>query len=339
MKHYTLKITPLDDFFFGDENLNASTQKADYYLKSNYLPQQTSILGLLRYVLLYKNGWLDFNKKSIDKSSVEDLIGTSSFIINNKNKFGIINIVSSLFLLKNNEPFYVSPFNTKYTIIKNDPFSLEHYKVKDEHFPLQFTNNGNNFISEDDIINKNLKPGNQKSSEGRTKEEGYYLQEFLRFNQSIWSFAVNISLDTAENTYENYSCIVPFGGEKKLFNVAFVPMVKENIPEYPKMGTTYYGLYLLSDAFLTNKEIDAADFCITKNRYFRNLVTNADTRSYATISDSETENKIYRTGLFNVCSKGSVFYFSNKDKRDNLYNHLNTLNGCNIGFNMSKTIN
>ena len=52
-----IKLTPLDAFFFGDEN-TFGMDNTSYYVRSRKLPQQTSLLGLLRYELLKKKGFI-----------------------------------------------------------------------------------------------------------------------------------------------------------------------------------------------------------------------------------------------------------------------------------------
>ncbi|HAD13442.1 MAG TPA: hypothetical protein DCF33_13530, partial [Saprospirales bacterium] len=46
-----IRIRPLEYYFFGGENTFGNGEGANYYAKSNDLPQQTTILGLLRRLL------------------------------------------------------------------------------------------------------------------------------------------------------------------------------------------------------------------------------------------------------------------------------------------------
>ena len=54
MNKYLIKLKPLDTFFFGQENKYRKKLKdkeivteADYFQKSAYFPQQTTLLGML----------------------------------------------------------------------------------------------------------------------------------------------------------------------------------------------------------------------------------------------------------------------------------------------------
>ena len=58
-KKYIVKLTPHDKFFFGGEKNFGQKEKKDddtsitnYFVKSNYFPQQTGVLGFVRHQLL-----------------------------------------------------------------------------------------------------------------------------------------------------------------------------------------------------------------------------------------------------------------------------------------------
>ncbi|RMG18372.1 MAG: hypothetical protein D6730_22925 [Bacteroidetes bacterium] len=62
MSKYThfIKLTPLEQFCFGGESFASKEEKVFYFQRSREFPQQTSLLGLLRYQLLLQNGMLEF---------------------------------------------------------------------------------------------------------------------------------------------------------------------------------------------------------------------------------------------------------------------------------------
>ncbi|KAA6331329.1 hypothetical protein EZS27_020050 [termite gut metagenome] len=53
MNTYKIIIKPIDTFYFGSEKTfnPADGSKANYLVKSQMMPQQTTVLGMLRYAL------------------------------------------------------------------------------------------------------------------------------------------------------------------------------------------------------------------------------------------------------------------------------------------------
>lgn len=81
-KTFRFILTPLDTVFFGDEK---SPFKQEYFQSSKYLPQQTGVLGLIRYEALRRAGLLGMKHDLWEK-----LIGAKSFNGTPDQEFGII---------------------------------------------------------------------------------------------------------------------------------------------------------------------------------------------------------------------------------------------------------
>ena len=115
-KIFKITLTPLDEFFFGGEIVfgaegGQGDRSRSYLVHSRGLPQQTSLLGMLREQLLRQNGLL-LKKDSPPKKVVDaiNLIGESGFKIKIENKkivnpdksalgkFGVVEEISPLFL-------------------------------------------------------------------------------------------------------------------------------------------------------------------------------------------------------------------------------------------------
>jgi len=120
---YRITLTPLSPFFFGGENTFGDDNR-NYLVKSNYFPQQTALLGLLRYQLLVQNGLLsDVNGNVVDIEKAQKLIGECSFAPtpdNTHNQFGVIENISPIFLLRQDTTtqkettYWTAPFNEGY---------------------------------------------------------------------------------------------------------------------------------------------------------------------------------------------------------------------------------
>ena len=75
MYTYLIKLTPLDKFFFGQKK-TFGDDNANYFVYSSHFPQQTTLLGLLRYQLLQIAGEDVFKDNKIqDTNKAAKLIG------------------------------------------------------------------------------------------------------------------------------------------------------------------------------------------------------------------------------------------------------------------------
>ena len=81
---YKINLKPLDWFFFGGEHTFNNGENESYIARSNHMPQQTTLLGMVRYQLLKQKGLLYRGDKDCDlkkKTNIDTIIGTSSFDI------------------------------------------------------------------------------------------------------------------------------------------------------------------------------------------------------------------------------------------------------------------
>ena len=88
-------------FINGNEK---GTGKESYFLKSNVMPEQTTIWGMMRLLLLEQAGNLmkpDFGYTEEELEKIEEIIGKESFSFYKENqKFGQLKGISPVFLLK-----------------------------------------------------------------------------------------------------------------------------------------------------------------------------------------------------------------------------------------------
>jgi CRISPR-associated protein Cmr3 len=64
MAKYLIKLYPIDRYFFGSD-VTFGADNSNYFVRSVYFPQQTTLLGMLRYYLLLQNNMLDDKGKVI----------------------------------------------------------------------------------------------------------------------------------------------------------------------------------------------------------------------------------------------------------------------------------
>ncbi|MEM7374540.1 MAG: type III-B CRISPR module-associated Cmr3 family protein [Bacteroidota bacterium] len=117
-KPYThfVRLFPQGNYFFGNENYSDSEQRAFYFQKSRAFPQQTTLLGLIRYQLLLQNDMLvpEKGRKRIASNKAAALIGDTSFAPLSRESseipsFGAIEAISPVLLVRNNGSQY-APF-------------------------------------------------------------------------------------------------------------------------------------------------------------------------------------------------------------------------------------
>jgi len=147
MSRKLITLKPLTPYFFGGEN-TFGDGKINYYAHSNYLPQQTTILGMLRYELLHQNDLIGTDPMVKDWKS---LIGENSFQRIEENfidEFGAIEKISPVFLSNHNQHYTTQAFDWAYCEVDNNTktnnCSVKQKKVSP--IMVDFENSGNDFV-------------------------------------------------------------------------------------------------------------------------------------------------------------------------------------------------
>ena len=116
-KKYLIKLTPIDKYFFGGETTFGAVGSSNYLVKSNYFPQQTGLLGMLRYELLLQNNLLSPGSgRKLDSRAI-DLIGEKSFRVEPDNNFAVIHSLSPTYIVDDKgdflmpNPYFISDDN------------------------------------------------------------------------------------------------------------------------------------------------------------------------------------------------------------------------------------
>ncbi len=117
-KTYKIDLRPMDVFFFGGEQHFGEGDDANYFVRSNYFPQQSGILGMLRHQLLIQNNCIPIS--SVDPTTVSGLIGEESYDIHTAKTFGAIQNISPLFISSDGELLF--PEASEFYIKKKDDF-------------------------------------------------------------------------------------------------------------------------------------------------------------------------------------------------------------------------
>ena len=126
MTDYLVTFKPLGDYSFGSDrrfsfvgrNNYSKDEYAPYFIRTNSVPEQSTVFGMIRYLILVSNGIQlkqDFQYDDDTRDKIEALIGKKSFSLNGSvQHFGKLEKISPILLLKNSEEIVIpNPFNNK----------------------------------------------------------------------------------------------------------------------------------------------------------------------------------------------------------------------------------
>jgi CRISPR-associated protein Cmr3 len=367
MTKYLIKLKPLDTFFFSQENKYRKKLKkdksgkmvvateADYFQTSAYFPQQTTLLGMLRYYILLKNKQIPI----AEKTTAEKLIGGKSFDVGEPNPdFKTIKNLSAVFIIDENNNFYFQ--NPQDLILEEDKLvylnkSLAPFKSNLSREMLFFENyvekDGlSNFLisSETDflpydfdkkeakngIFIKKEKIGITKKKDGETDKNAFYKQVFYSLIKG-YSFGFIAELDDLEE----HTGIVSMGAEKSPFAISFKKFEGEIENKISLKTVNSPKIILLSDTYLSDYNTKDFQFAISSTKTFRFLKTEIKKGNRYYSSDPLKKEEIKRSVKYSLIERGSVFYFKDENQMNGFADKLKRESNFNqIGYNQHKKI-
>lgn len=343
MATYLIKLTPHDKFFFGTGK-DFGAKNENYFVKSRNFPQQTALLGMLRYQLLCQSDDETFKDNRIqDKTKAKALIGPSSFVQGKQNDFGKIKSISPVMICKGNDLYYPLPQEYQseghellHVVKERDNFLLKGYIPKNGRPKLW--SNGIEKISEKDIFQDHEQVGIRKKYEGGTDDKAFYMQTFKKFSDD-YSFAFYATID--DSITLNKSLHVFLGGERQSFrmDVYIMDNFYESAIALPQNELSR--VLLLSDAYIPSHD---ADFAINDTTDFSCLRTSVDdTEDYYSIKNTKETTKkekshVYHMDNVQLYTRGSVFYFNERSKAESFLNENEKSEFNQIGYNYFQII-
>lgn len=342
---YLLRLTPSEAFFFGSER-TFGEDNAMYFVRSNRFPQQTTLLGIIRYKLLESIHKLDKQHEQV----AIDLIGANSFTtkISNPN-FGVIKALSPAFLLKGNEPYHTVPkdWGYRFQTEQNLPLLVSTKVDAAGKFPAfnpkeglcdSFINSSSHKIKPEDIFKSEVRTGITKPNRKKAGEEeeeideskGFYKQEVLRFASRNWAFGVLVWLESDAGAklmeHLNANPWARLGTENRQAKLEMTPIsdvlayLRVPIGEKPATDQVQK-VILLSHSYADRTIYTDCVFAVTETIDFRNIETSVATRDfsalYRTNKDGNNLNAAHRSDVkLNLLESGSVFYVSNEKLAD-----------------------
>lgn len=349
---FECKLSPLGEYFLGGEKAfpwGNNDSRSPYFIRSLKMPSQTTILGMLRYLILEANDALFENeeKTSGDRGK---LVGEKSFSFDDEtaNKYGIIENVGSLILYKDEQMLLPTPFNhvveeeneeTKQHRKRKEykPFTMrrvggmllpDDYDAKEGLADSYMTCDGKMIIQSYDIFRTSIHTRNS------IKEKALYKKEFVRFADDSYSFRFSFEINEESNPEKPQQGIVYLGQEKSAFYYEISELRDEatssdevievdNNKRY--IGNGYECICLITDALVDTDIISLVDYSANDLVFTRSMSTNGG----GNLAKKDARTKSKEVCLF---KKGSVFYYK-QENHSKIYDILCNETMTSIGYN------
>ncbi len=361
---YLITLTPTGKFFFGgdmtfevrskDKNKKEDDEKfnskfSSYIIRSNKFPQQTSLLGMLRFLILRNDETVfDANTQSIkDRAKASKLIGEKSFENSYKKvAFGKIEQLHPCFLQKDGQTIQYLERDHKFKVEFGDVKGISNkssneltipaidgYDSKDSIASLYLIDGVE--IPESDIFIEDVSNGiNRDIETGKTDDNALFKQICYRFNTKLYRYkeqsydkdrkrekdnSGNVMFTPCQYRFAFYAEMDLTEEEVKNYNGQLVSVGGDNSQfvigikqtDAPKTEETKGTKVVLeSPAYLTKEDLENVRFAITDTIPFKCMKTETkDVKSY------NKRNQMYGySKSLSLYDRGSVFYFNDENK-------------------------
>lgn len=338
-KWYKISLRPLGPFFFGNERTFGALN-ADYFASSNYFPQQTTLLGVLRYRFLEMKKWLRHTPGHKPPSPTDQsvLIGNRGFNVQKlatAQTFGVIKQLSPV-LLDSKEGFlFPGALNNGYAFSgqkidekeKTGSVWMSHNGGRRDYIPAvknfdyksprtaHFIARGaGKILSYEEVFVPFEKVGIRKQRENELNQKAFFKQTMWLFKKREYQFTFYALLEEHEgDALENFirdNPRVPMGGERTTYQMT---MKKES----PLLNSfqTYLNetdqdpnqeqVVLLNDSYIKPDLFQHCHFVIAQTQDFRHITS--------TVHYEGTQ----KSGGYQLLAKGSVLY-----PKENSFNRI-----------------
>lgn len=364
MTKLTVLIKPIEHYFFGAENRrNDGTQ--NYFLYSLPFPQQTSILGAMRHLVLLTYHKENPTKELLDKKGsiskkelAKILIGDKGFRVNNKDGYGKIKTISELMILK--EKMILLPDEPRkdsgskpsdFEMIEGNSFlnenqvkfipKLNGYDAKEPEKPGWVSSNGKHF-GYSELFIEDIQPGNKKKNKGDDDDDAFYMQQYFHFAKNDMCFIIQMNVEEDSAKYLMGKHIIPFGGERtnSLIEVLLSEDTKIIVPEdekkmkYYSNNPKFIKVVLTSDAYFRNNPYVNVLYSVSTSKPFRFLQSTVSNTIHH-YNRGNSEAGLLDSNLFNLIERGSTFYFEDEKELTSwkLTSGIDSEDFKNIGYN------
>ncbi len=312
-ERFEVTLKPVANYFFGGERTFGEGDTANYSAESNLFPQQTALLGVLRYRLLEQHHALPLSE---NRPLANALIGKRSFQMDDSQQdFGIIRSVGPLLLKKDDTHYRItnekekliadfSPAATLWTGAQSSVLpALKEYVPKNGYpdYLVNLRNHADKILLSD-VITTQEEVGIYKTTDGGDHTDGFFKQTSCRMAKGCrFVFHVQaapVPFEKVDYSLQPEQVMVSFGAEQKQFMCKIRPMEAEEevvLPVSPEPRATDERIVLISDAWVND---DFYDYC---------AYAQAETTSFRTVT-YDHDFKGPKPTRLNLLRKGGVLY-------------------------------
>ena len=324
MSNYLIKLKPVGKFFFGGDmtfsvgakerpkdwksktdeektkirkEIGDNARYSSYIIKSEKFSQQTSLLGMLRFLLLRKDSSLFDGKKIIgNKDKVIELIGERSFTVNDGEElnFGKIKALSPCFILQGDNVITRLPMDYGLELIdlsdgnpmsyNGNPIILNKivsgrkdneeeikYSAKDG-LSVRYAGKDGKPIKEEEIFIEDQRIGISRNiNTGITEENALYKQvNYCLADDFCFAFYATVDLDITTKDYNNK--LVSLGADSSNFVIQIdaedfreISLQTSNV----SINNACCKVVLASPTIIDKDIAKLADFAIAKTMPFK----------------------------------------------------------------------
>jgi CRISPR-associated protein Cmr3 len=355
---YFITLKPLAPFYFGQELGYELGNKNNYFQHSALFPQQTALLGLLRYQVLLQEGLIPFTRdKEID---AQKLIGEKSFSIdNNENDFKVIDSLSPIFITqgKQSSRYFIRDKewvnddtpernlleltpkeDLGWKLVAKNHFLEKDYLAKFNYHPYLANEDFSQKIDAGKVVHSSEYTGIFKNWGIHFSDDSYFKRTYQNIYETgdkiktgdkqifhkisfinDWSFGFYARFSSTF-IFSDEERTVFFGKERSVFKMKVkkieAPEYKTEISDYftsitNKSEGNFCKAVLLSDAYIDSETFlklnESCFLQLTSQTRFRNIQS-------ATISKNYSSKPTLSIKALNLISRGSVFYFEEKEQ-------------------------
>ncbi len=324
MQSYLVTLTPLEPYFFGGERTfhygTETTMPDTYYIASEKTPNQTALLGVLRYAILDRYGLLWHSGETDAQRTLRAhsgrYVGENSFSINGDNRFGLIEKISPLFLRRGETSYLPAPLNYRIVDEKDGGclrFAALPSSADAKRVPVNYTAKGHDlpagkYLPLCETTGELTDPFLSDVRVGidtKEKKDGFFKKEYQML-KSGFRFAFYAALDESADV-DGYTSTVFMGQGKSPFRIAFrreeddlETLAKQLLP---REENDYW--YALSDLWFRETPKHEG-FAILLRKQLRYLTTDLD-------SGTQRDRMSKTAELYNLVQAGSVFYYDPRE--------------------------
>jgi CRISPR-associated protein Cmr3 len=343
-----ITLTPRGPFFFGQEIVFGGKESTDerrrsYLVHSRILPQQTTLLGMLRETLLRQHQLLlHTNSTPAEKQAAVDLVGAQGFEVNaSPGPFGMIQSISPL-VLEDGEGNRWQPCPVddlaedagRWELEGKDQWFLRGFNPK-AGLNTSFTNgkeqqSPENLFSSQSRVGVRITNRTYRQTANSSDEEGFYRQTFQRSRESAYASSIKanghgpatsfVFRATVDHEVSLDDCVVVMGGERSTFNLKVKTLTEETPLFRPvayrhnvALEKGFQRLVLLSDTYVDPPQIQANEgFIVGESIPFRYFSSNLNkTQNFYYLGFGKGGNRYDPAGRkqsrkFQLLKRGSI---------------------------------